>query len=130
MHQTKKGNPWHFGMKAHIGADAAIGLVHSVIGTAANVADIACARALLHGEEKAAYGDAGYTGIEKRPRNRGGQEWLWRPSEAKSKAMAEGEIKELICRIEKLKAQVRAKVEHPFHIIKNLFGHRKVRTEG
>src|SRR6202789_437110 len=66
MHQTKKGNMWHFGMKANIAADAESGLVHTLIETAANVADIQCARELLHGEKKAAYVDAGYTGIEKR----------------------------------------------------------------
>lgn len=67
MHQTKKGNEWHFGMKAHIGVDAKSGLVHSVSGTAANVADIAQTHAVLHGEEKEVYADAGYIGIEKRP---------------------------------------------------------------
>jgi len=66
MHQTKKGNQWYFGMKAHIGVDAQSGLVHSVSGTAANVADIAQTHALLHGEEQDAYADAGYLGIEKR----------------------------------------------------------------
>ena len=60
MHQTKKGNQWHFGMKAHIGFDAQSGLVHTVIGTAANTSDINVAGALLHGEEHAAFGDAGY----------------------------------------------------------------------
>ena len=60
MHQTKKGNQWHFGMKAHIGVDADSGLVHSVIGTAANVPDVTQASALLHGEESMAFGDAGY----------------------------------------------------------------------
>ncbi len=66
MHQTRKGNQWHFGMKAHIGADAKSGLVHSVSGTAANVADIAQTHALLHGEEKKVHADAGYVGVEKR----------------------------------------------------------------
>jgi len=66
MHQTRKGNPWHFGMKAHIGADAQSGLVHSVTGTAANVADIAKTHELLHGKEKEVYADAGYLGAEKR----------------------------------------------------------------
>jgi IS5 family transposase len=133
MHQTKKGNMWHFGMKAHIGADAESGLVHTLIGTAANVADIACARELLHGEEKAAYLDAGYTGIEKRDevaRETGQRTWYVALKRGKIKKMAEGEIKELTCRIEKLKARVRAKVEHPFHVVKNLFGHRKVRYRG
>lgn len=66
MHQTKKGNQWHFGMKAHIGVDAQSGLVHTVIGTAANVSDVTQAQALLHGDETDAFGDAGYQGVEKR----------------------------------------------------------------
>ena len=66
MHQTKKGNQWHFGMKAHIGADAHSGLVHTVSGTAANVADLAQLHALLHGEENKVHADAGYIGAEKR----------------------------------------------------------------
>ena len=65
MHQTKKGNQWHFGMKAHIGVDADSGLVHTVIGTAANVNDVTQAGALLHGEKTAAQGDAGYRGVDK-----------------------------------------------------------------
>ena len=60
MHQSKKGNDWHFGMKAHIGVDATSGLVHTVIGTAGNVADVTQAHALLHGDEIAALGDAGH----------------------------------------------------------------------
>ena len=67
MHQTKKGNQWHFGMKAHIGVDVASGLVHTATGTAANEADIAQTAALLHGEEEAVFGDAGYGGADKRP---------------------------------------------------------------
>src|SRR5208283_1989552 len=67
MHQTKKGNEWHFGMKAHIGVDADSGLVHTVIGTAANISDLECAAQALHGKERAVYVDAGYTGVEKRP---------------------------------------------------------------
>lgn len=129
MHQVKKGNQWHFGMKAHVGADADSGLVHTVIGTAANVADIACAGALLHGEESVAYGDAGYTGIEKRPEAEG-PSWLVAVKRGKIKRLPEGEIKEVSQRIERLKAQVRAKVEHAFHVIKNLFGYRKVRYRG
>ncbi|MBL8394595.1 MAG: IS5 family transposase, partial [Candidatus Accumulibacter sp.] len=66
MHQTKKGNRWHFGMKAHIGVDAESGLVHTVVGTAANVADVTQTAEVLHGEEKTVYLDAGYTGVEKR----------------------------------------------------------------
>jgi len=133
MHQTKKGNQWHFGMKAHIGVDAQSGLVHSVTGTAANVADIAQAHELLHGEEKAGYADAGYLGVEKRAEittRSPGVEWHVAAKRGKIKAMAEGAIKELTQQLEKLKAQVRARVEHPFHILKNLFRHRKTRYRG
>src|SRR3954463_2437055 len=67
MHQTKKGNQWHFGMKAHIGVDVASGLVHPLKGPAANEADVSQTAALLHGQEEDVFGDAGYTGADKRP---------------------------------------------------------------
>ncbi len=102
MHQTKKGNQWHHGMKAHIGADAESGLVHTVVGTAANVHDVTQAHALLHGEETCGFGDAGYRGTEKREE----------------------------VQIEKIKAEVRAKVEHPFRVIKRQFGYVKTRYRG
>jgi len=73
MHQTKKGNQYFFGMKAHIGADAESGLVHHVHGTAANVADVTEVAQLLHGEENVVCADAGYTGVEKRPAHEGRQ---------------------------------------------------------
>jgi IS5 family transposase len=133
MHQTRKGNQWYFGMKAHIGVDAQSGLVHSVTGTAANVADIAQTHALLHGQEKEAYADAGYLGVEKREEIAAKHpdiEWHVAAKRGKVKAMAEGLIKDLTERLEKLKSQVRARVEHPFHIIKNLFKHRKTRYRG
>jgi IS5 family transposase len=65
MHQSKQGNDWHFGMKAHIGVDGASGLVHIVVGTAGNVSDTTQDGALLHGDETIALGDAGYPGVEK-----------------------------------------------------------------
>lgn len=68
MHQSKKGNDWHFGIKAHVGID---GLTHTIIGMADNVADVTQAHALLLGEETAALGDAGCQAVEKRPRNIG-----------------------------------------------------------
>jgi len=68
MHQTKKGNQWHFGMKAHIGVDADSGLVHTVIGTAANANDVTQGHGLLHGEETVIFADAGYQGTTKRPK--------------------------------------------------------------
>ena len=132
MHQTKKGNQWHFGMKAHIGTDLQ-GVVHTVVGTAANVADVACAHLLLHGAETTASADAGYLGVEKRPavQERGGAvTWHVAAKRSKVKALPEGPIKALTQELEKLKAQVRAKVEHPFHVVKNLFGFRKVRYRG
>jgi IS5 family transposase len=120
-------------MKAHIGVDAQSGLVHTVTGTAANVADIAQAHELLHGQEKAGYADAGYFGVEKREEmaiHSQRVDWHVAAKRGKIKAMTEGAIKELTQQLEKLKAQVRARVEHPFHIIKNLFRHHKTRYRG
>ena len=133
MHQTKKGNQWHFGMKAHIGVDAASGLVHTVTGAAADVADIAQTHALLHGEEKQVHADAGCLGVEKRGEviaKTGEVQWHVAAKRGRIKSMAEGMLKELTQALEKAKAQVRARVEHPFHIIKNLFKHRKTRCRG
>ena len=133
MHQTKKGNQWYFGMKAHIGVDAKSGLVHRVSGTAANVADIAQTHALLHGQEKEVYADAGYLGVEKREEitaRHPNLQWHVAAKRGKVKALAEGLIKDLTLQLEKAQAQVRARVGHPFHIIKNLFQHRKVRYRG
>lgn len=133
MHQTKKGHQWYYGMKAHIGVDAQSGLVHRVSGTAANVADIAQTHALLHGQEKEVYADAGYLGVEKREEIANGSadvEWHVAAKRGKVKALAEGLVKVLTLQLEKAKARVRARVEHPFHIIKNLFQHRKVRYRG
>ena len=131
MHQTKKGNEWHFGMKAHIGVDASSGAVHSVVGTAANESDVSQAHALLHGHETDAFGDAGYTGVEKRDEMQGKRaKWHVALKRGKIKAMREGPLKDLLIAVERTKAQIRARVEHPFHVIKNLFGHRKVRYKG
>lgn len=131
MHQSKKGNDWHFGMKAHIGVDAASGLVHTVVGTAGNVADITQAHALLHGDEIAALGDAGYQGVEKRPENIGKTvTWHVAMKRSKRKALPNNKLGRMREKLEHLKASVRAKVEHPFHVIKNLFRHRKTRYRG
>jgi IS5 family transposase len=131
MHQSKKGNDWHFGMKAHVGVDMATGLVHSVVGTAGNVADVTQTYALLHGGEKAVLGDAGYQGVSKRPENADKQiDWhvAMRPSVRKAlKKNPLGRAKE---KLEKAKASVRAKVEHCFHVVKCLFKHRKTRYRG
>ena len=131
MHQSKKGNDWHFGMKAHIGVDATSGLVHTVIGTAGNVADVTQAHALLHGDEIAALGDAGYQGVEKRPENLGkAVTWHVAMKRSKRKALPNNKLGRMREKLEHLKASVRAKVEHPFHVIKNLFRHRKTRYRG
>ena len=133
MHQTKKANTWHFGMKAHVGVDLGSGLVHTVVGTAANVADVAQAHALLHGEEKAGFGDAGYQGVQRRAEvasRFGHVRWFVAAKRGKVKAMAEGKLKEMTLAFEKAKAQLRAYVEHPFHVVKNLFKYRKARYRG
>ena len=130
MKQTKKGNQWYFGMKAHIGVDAHSGLVHSVVGTAASVHDVTQAGALLHGEEQAAFGDAGYQGVNKRPEAQG-PAWhvAMRPSlRRKLNPFIEPEF--LAEQIERAKASVRAKVEHPFRVLKRQFGYTKVRYRG
>ena len=109
MHQTKKGNQWHFGMKAHIGVDADSGLVHTVIGTPANVNDVTQANALLHGRESSVHGDAGYQSAHKRPGVRQDIAWHIAMRPGKRKALDKGnEIDALIDKVEKLKASVRA----------------------
>ncbi len=131
MHQAKKGNQWHFGMKAHIGVDANSGLVHTVIGTAANVSDVTQAQALLHGDETDVFGDAGYQGVEKREENDGAPvTWHVAMRPGKRRALSKDPVDELLERIEHAKASIRAKVEHPFHVVKNLFRHRKTRYRG
>lgn len=131
MHQSKKGNDWHFGMKVHIGVDAASGLVHTLIGTAGNVSDVTQAHALLHGDETAALGDAGYQGVEKRAENVGKSvTWHVAMKRSKRKALPKNKLGRMLEKLEHLKASVRAKVEHPFHVIKNLFRHRKTRYRG
>ena len=131
MHQSKKGNDWHFGMKAHVGVDMGTGLVHTVVGTAGNVPDVTQAHALLHGGEKIVLGDAGYQGVAKRPENEGKDiDWCtaMRPSVRKAlKTSAPGCALE---QFEQVKASVRAKVEHCFHVVKCLFKHRKTRYRG
>jgi len=133
MHQTRKGNQWYFGMKAHIGADRDSKLVHTVVVTAANVADITQTSELLHGQEQQVHADAGYTGVEKRAEIVALErkiDWQIARKRGQIKAMAEGAEKETLKAVEKAKASVRAFVEHPFHILKNIFRHRKVRYRG
>ena len=130
MHQTKKGNQWHFGMKAHIGVDVASGLVHTVVGTAANKADVTQTAKLLHGEEEDIFGDAGYTGADKRP-ELVDREVSWNIAIKRGiiKALPTA-LRELAEPVERALSQVRAVVEHPFHILKNRFRHKKLRYRG
>ena len=139
MHQTKKGNEWHFGMKAHIGADADSGLVHSLHTTAANESDVAHTHAVLHGEETMVFLDAGYTGVDKREevaqaqaegKIRSDIEWSVARRRSTITKMADGTVKTLTQALERVKAQIRARVEHPFHVVKNLFHYKKVRYKG
>ena len=129
MHQTKKGNQWHFGMKAHIGVDADSGLVHTVTTTPANKADVQQVTDLLHGKEKFVYADSGYRGAQSRV-ERDGLKWhiAARPSDIAR--MPEGKAKERVQEREHRKASIRAKVEHPFRVIKRQFGLVKVRFKG
>ena len=128
MHQTKKGNQWHFGMKAHIGVDSETGIVHSMSTTPANVHDVKEAHNLLHGGETVVWGDAGYQGVHKREENKGLElEWrvAMRPGRRRKLDPESQEALE-----EKAKASVRAKVEHPFLRLKRQFGYIKVRYRG
>ena len=126
MHQTKKGNEWHFGMKMHIGVDETFGVIHSMETTPANSHDITQTVHLLHGDEMDCWGDAGYQGVVKRkeladkPLN-----WHIAARPGKRKQMTNIELK-----LEQIKASMRAKVEHPFRRIKQQFGYRKVRYRG
>ncbi len=131
MHQSKKGNQWYFGMKAHIGVDADSGLVHTVRGTAGNVGDVVEAASLLHGQETDAFGDAGYQGASKRPDARADVRWHIAMRPGKRAALKEDDpVDVLIDELERVKASIRAKVEHPFRVIKRQFGHVKVRYRG
>lgn len=128
MHQVKKGNEWYFGMKMHIGVDDALGLIHSITTTPANVHDITQADQLLHGDESRVWGDAGYQGIQKRTEHEGRDvDWhvAMRPGKRRKLVPGSNEAS-----AEKIKAQVRAKVEHPFRYIKRVFGYDKVRYRG
>jgi len=130
MHQTKKGNQWHFGMKAHIGVDADSGLVHTVIGTAANVHDVTQGHGLLHGDEQVVFADAGYQGATKRAEATG-VDWHVAMRPGKRRALDKNSPwGNLLDKAEQMKASVRAKVEHPFRVIKCQFGFTKVRYKG
>lgn len=134
-HQTKKGNEWRFGYKAHIGVDKDSGLVHKVVVTGANVHDVTVTSQLLSGEEETVSGDSGYLGAEKRDdaitHNKNGKKIRYRinrrPSQSKDNSVRS---KAQIKRREREKSSVRAKVEHVFGVVKGLFHFRKTRYRG
>jgi transposase, IS5 family len=126
MHQTKKGNQWYFGLKAHIGVDAQQGTVHTLVTTSANVADSTVLPDLLHGEERKVWGDGGYQGQtqaikEAAPK---AQDMTCRRTRFRSY------VDQLQKKKNRSKSSVRAKVEHPFRILKRVFGFDKVRYRG
>ena len=129
MHQTKKGNQWHFGMKAHIGVDVDSGLVHTVTTTAANASDVSQVDALLHGKEEVVHADAGYIGAQQRVKS-GKREWHIAAKRGAVKAIKDAKLKQIVEELETLKARIRARVEHPFRVIKRQFGFMKVRFKG
>lgn len=131
MRQSKKGQQWFFGMKAHIGVDADSGLVHTVRGTSGNVNDVVEANSLLHGQETDVFADAGYQGAHKRPDAKDDVQWhvAMRPGLRKLLDKADP-MDALTDQVERIKASIRAKVEHPFRVIKRQFGHVKVRYRG
>jgi len=131
MHQTREGKQYYFGPKAHIGAGADSGLGHTVTATAANVVDITETASLLHGQEQEVFADAGYPGAEKREELKGRKiKWNIAAKRSTVTGMEEGPLKDLAKNAEHLKAKIRARVEHPFQILKSLFGYRKVRYQG
>jgi IS5 family transposase len=132
MHSSQKGREWYFGMKAHIGVDADSGLVHTVRGTSGNVSDVVEANSLLHGHETDVFADAGYQGAHKRPDAKEGVTWhvAMRPGKRRALDKENKPIDALIEQVEKIKASIRAKVEHPFRVIKRQFGYTKVRYRG
>lgn len=130
MHQTRKGNQWYFGMKAHVGVDAGTGYAHTVTATAANVHDLDEAPHLLRADDEAVYADYGYQGAAKRPEIVGDEhlshiEWRIAARKGALKAMHEADRA-----VESRQAAVRAKVEHRFLIVKRDFGFTKARYRG
>jgi len=126
MHQTKKGNQWYFGLKAHIGVDSKETVVHSVCTSAASVADAHMLPDLLHGGEKKVWGDAAYQGQREAIRKAAPEAQDMTSRRTKFKNHVDEEAK----RKNTTKARVRAKGEHPFRILKRIFGFDKVRYRG
>ena len=135
MHQTRKGNQWFFGMKCHVGVDAGTGYVHTIEATAANVHDINVAAQLIREDDEVVYGDSGYIGIEKREEiqndsHKATIEYRINQKHGRISRLKESIGKDWDRAIERRKSSVRSKVEHPFHIVKDLFGYRKTVYRG
>ena len=131
MKQSRKGQQWYFGMKCHIGVDLESGLVHTVRGTSGAVNDVTEANSLVRPSDREVYADAGYRGADKRPDARAGVAWniAMRPGKRRTLNPAKP-IEALTEQLERVKAGVRARVEHPFRVVKRQFGHIKVRYRG
>jgi IS5 family transposase len=131
MHSNKKGQQMYFGMKAHIGAAAESGVVLTVRGTSGIVSDVTEGNSLLHDQETVTFGDTGYHGIQKRPDAKADVTCHVAMRPGKRKALNNDNAADaLIDKAEKIKAGIRAKVEHPFRVIKRQFGIVKVRFRG
>ncbi len=126
MHQTKKGNQWYFGMKAHIGVDSRTTLIHSVAATAAHVHDSQVLPQLLHGQETRVWGDAAYSGHRDVIQHHAPDA----QSFIQAKAHRHRPLSEVERARHRTKSKVRAKVEHVFLVIKRIFGWAKVRSRG
>lgn len=126
MHQTRKGKQWYFGMKVHSGTDADSGLVHTVRATSANVADVNVLGELLHGGEESLHGDSAYHSKElKAQAEASGIEFNVNQRGTKSHPLTKAQR----ARNRRL-SRIRATVEHPFLVVKRLWGHAKVRYRG
>ncbi len=131
MKQSRKGQQWYFGMKCHIGVDIESGLVHTVRGTSGAVNDVIEANHLVRASDREVYADAGYQGAGKRPDARSDVAWhiAMRPGKRRQLDPAKP-IEALTDQLERVKAGIRARVEHPFRVLKRQFGHVKVRYRG
>lgn len=131
MHQTRKGNQWYFGMKAHIGVDEFSGLVHHAKCTAANVSNVTVTEALLHGKKECVFGDSGYTGADKRAELSNCKAMFFIAAKrSQVRAIGNARERKQVERWESWKASMRAKVEHPFRVIKRQFSYTKARYRG
>lgn len=131
IHLAKNGNYCHFELKAHIGADIDSGLVHTVVGTAANVADVAQANTLLHGNETYVPADTGYQGVQNRDETKAlDVQWHLAMRPGRCRGLPKGRFGRLMVAYEQGKTRIRAKAEHPFHVVTNQSRHRKTRYHG